>query len=131
MKWVNLADRQPPTNVKAPILRRISDKSTTINGIFHLTHETPRRWTIWDPKHNTRIASENFSSYEWLDESEDIPEGFVRIDVPIGSQVISPKGNYRPPYPTLEYVALTEIHDDLIEKYETLLAKYNKLKNKK
>lgn len=74
-------------------------------------------------------------SVYWLDESDDIPKGFMRIDVPIGSYVMPPPTAFmktpQPDYPTLEYVVLTEMHDDLIEKYETLLAKYNKLKNKK
>lgn len=70
MKWINLAEREPPTDGESKIIiRRISDKSVSFGLIFHLTHETPRRWTLWNPKENKRLTSENFSDYEWLDET--------------------------------------------------------------
>lgn len=103
MKWINLADRQPEWPFKG-VVRNIKNGDPYYN--LHYNEDGNKYVGTW---HVVSLQTyDDLSKFEWLDEDD-----------------------HSPKYPTLEYVVLTEIHDDLIEKYETLLAKYNKLKSKK
>lgn len=138
MKWINLADRLPIFGPDA-IIYRIRKEHGGCDVFTDSQVAIPRtdnpRYLSVSLRRNSGFDLIPIDKIEWLDESEDIPEGFMRIDVPIGSYVMPPPTEYmktpKSDYPMLEYVVLTEMHDDLIDKYETLLAKYNKLKNKK
>lgn len=135
MKWVNLASGKLDEGFGTGVgNNNIHFKTYLGNKINYDT------W--WLTSNNTVTFNQtprpsqvlSIDSVYWLDESGP-PEGYERIDVKIGSYIMPPPTEYmeapKAEYPSLEYVVLTELHDNLIEKYETLLAKYNKLKSKK
>lgn len=138
LNWVQVRDTttQPDNPYREITMRTVESKVPfSVYAIVNRAEINPKVYFVTaGNRQGIRTVGYEAHEIEWLDESGP-PEGYERIDVKIGSYVMPPPTEYmktpQPDYPTLEYVVLTEMHDDLIEKYETLLAKYNKLKNKK
>lgn len=95
MKWINLAEKEPDYDNLNVVMRLLSKDMVWMSDDCNVYPEG----VLNDGPSSVELIVGDQEHYwpmkvvEWLDETDDVPEGYMRVDVRIGSQIIPPIEN--------------------------------------